>query len=60
MLTIDGVDDADEMRLTDEAFDILGFTQVCTERHESIDLTGHSVGGKNEFIQMHFIYHAFW
>ncbi|CAF0719696.1 unnamed protein product [Adineta steineri] len=26
MLTIDGVDDADEMRLTDEAFDILGFT----------------------------------
>ncbi|CAF3691463.1 unnamed protein product [Rotaria sordida] len=27
MLTIDGVDDAEEMRLTDEAFDILGFTQ---------------------------------
>ena len=30
MLTIDGVDDAEEMRLTDEAFDILGFTQVCS------------------------------
>jgi len=28
MLTIDNVDDAEEMRLTDEAFDILGFTQV--------------------------------
>ena len=28
MLTIDGVDDAEEMRITDEAFDILGFTQV--------------------------------
>jgi hypothetical protein len=32
MLTIDGVDDADEMRLTDEAFDILGFTQVHINR----------------------------
>ena len=30
MLTIDGIDDAEEMRLTDEAFDILGFTQVRT------------------------------
>ena len=28
MLTIDNVDDAEEMRLTDEAFDILNFTQV--------------------------------
>jgi myosin heavy chain 6/7 len=28
MLTIDGIDDDEEMRLTDEAFDILGFTQV--------------------------------
>ncbi len=28
MLTIDNVDDAEEMRLTSEAFDILGFTQV--------------------------------
>ncbi len=27
-ITIDGVDDQEEMRLTDEAFDILGFTQV--------------------------------
>ncbi|CAF1404896.1 unnamed protein product, partial [Didymodactylos carnosus] len=26
-LTIDGVDDAEEMKLTDEAFDILGFSQ---------------------------------
>ena len=26
-LTIDGVDDAEEMKLTDEAFDVLGFTQ---------------------------------
>ena len=29
MLTIDNVDDAEEMKLTDEAFDILGFTPVC-------------------------------
>ncbi len=28
MLTIDGVDDTEEMKLTDEAFDILGFNQV--------------------------------
>ena len=28
MLTIDGVDDAEEMKLTDEAFDILNFKQV--------------------------------
>ena len=28
MLTIDGIDDAEEMRLTDEAFDILNFKQV--------------------------------
>jgi len=28
MLTIDNVDDAEEMKLTDEAFDILGFTKV--------------------------------
>ncbi|CAF3613437.1 unnamed protein product [Adineta steineri] len=27
MLTIDNVDDAEEMRITDEAFDILGFTK---------------------------------
>ncbi|CAF3855076.1 unnamed protein product [Rotaria sordida] len=27
MLTIDNVDDADEMKITDEAFDILGFTK---------------------------------
>ena len=29
MLTIDNVDDAEEMKITDEAFDILGFTKVC-------------------------------
>ena len=28
MVTIDGVDDAEEMRITDEAFDVLGFTAV--------------------------------
>ena len=28
MLTIDGIDDAEEMRITDEAFDVLGFTKV--------------------------------
>jgi hypothetical protein len=29
MLTIDGVDDAEEMKATDDAMDILGFTPVC-------------------------------
>lgn len=28
MLTIDGVDDVEEMRATDEAMDILGFPKV--------------------------------
>ena len=28
MITIDNIDDAEEMKLTDEAFDILNFTQV--------------------------------
>jgi myosin heavy subunit len=31
MVTIDGVDDAEEMRITDEAFDVLGFTAVCND-----------------------------
>jgi myosin heavy subunit len=29
MLTIDGVDDSEEMKATDDAMDILGFTKVC-------------------------------
>ncbi len=29
MLTIDGVDDTEEMKATDEAMDILGFNPVC-------------------------------
>jgi len=29
MLTIDGVDDTEEMKATDDAMDILGFTPVC-------------------------------
>ena len=33
MLTIDGIDDVEEMKLTDEAFDVLGFTQVRIDRH---------------------------
>ncbi|CAF3919996.1 unnamed protein product [Rotaria sp. Silwood2] len=33
VLTIDGVDDVEEMRITDEAFDVLGFT---TEEKQSI------------------------
>ena len=34
MLTIDNVDDAEEMRVTDEAFDVLGFTPVCLKIKE--------------------------
>jgi myosin heavy subunit len=29
MLTIDGVDDTEEMKATDDAMNILGFTPVC-------------------------------
>ncbi len=29
MLTIDGIDDAEEMKATDDAMNILGFTAVC-------------------------------
>jgi myosin heavy subunit len=36
MLTIDGVDDVEEMRLTDEAFDILGFSQVSIHENHWI------------------------
>ncbi len=28
MITIDNIDDAEEMKMTDEAFDILNFTNV--------------------------------
>jgi hypothetical protein len=31
MLTIDNVDDAEEMKITDDSFDVLGFTKVCLE-----------------------------
>ena len=42
MLTIDNVDDAEEMRITDDSFDVLGFTKVRlewkSEGTETIDL----------------------
>jgi hypothetical protein len=42
MLTIDNVDDAEEMRITDEAFDILGFNKVCigfnNNKHEKEEI----------------------
>ena len=41
MLTIDGIDDVEEMRLTDEAFDILGFTQVCPARKNNGNIDGN-------------------
>ena len=31
MLTIDGIDDTEEMKLTDEAMDVLGFPQVGSD-----------------------------
>jgi myosin heavy subunit len=31
MLTIDGIDDTEEMKMTDEAMDVLGFTKVCRD-----------------------------
>ena len=33
MLTIDGIDDAEEMKLTDEAMDVLGFPKVRIDFH---------------------------
>jgi myosin heavy subunit len=35
MLTIDGVDDAEEMKATDDAMNILGFSAVCLFKYES-------------------------
>jgi myosin heavy subunit len=31
MLVIDGIDDVEEMKATDDAMDILGFTKVCVQ-----------------------------
>ncbi len=31
VVTIDNVDDAEEMKITDDAFDVLGFTKVGLE-----------------------------
>ena len=36
--TIDGVDDMEEMRLTDEAYDILGISQVWRETELSNEI----------------------
>ena len=43
MLTIDGIDDTEEMRLTNEAFDVLGFAQV------TVDLRGLKSVGVSRF-----------
>jgi hypothetical protein len=43
MLTIDNVDDAEEMRITDDAFDVLGFTKVSIESIQwSYMIDGHA------------------
>lgn len=39
VLEIDKVDDGEEMRATDQAFDILGFTQVKIFCHDKITYT---------------------
>ena len=63
MLTIDNVDDAEEMRLTDEAFDILGFTQV---KKSEFSFRGKTLlrlcqkGRKTKFVQMHGGDYALW
>ena len=65
MLTIDGIDDLEEMKLTDEAFDVLGFTQVRIDQHSlslgtraSISLS-NSPGREGQSLQVHVIHHAF-
>ena len=61
MLTIDGVDDAEEMRLTNEAFDVLGFTQVGIVQKSVVKrmLRDYFQGRENQSIQMHRRDHAF-
>ena len=61
MLTIDGVDDAEEMRLTNEAFDVLGFTQVGIVQRLVVKrmLRDRVQGRENQSIQMHCGDHAF-
>ena len=62
MLTIDNVDDAEEMKLTDEAFDVLGFTRVCSEIEWIVIcfFVGEMfIGRKIEYVQMYSGYYAF-
>jgi hypothetical protein len=50
----------EEMRLTDEAFNILGFSQVCLETSGgSVDEEGLLSGRKDQFVQMHCCHYAF-
>lgn len=60
MLTIDGVDDVEEMRLTDDAFDILGFTQVCLDslKRSTRSFRRSRTGREDQSVQMHGIDHA--
>lgn len=65
MTTIDNVDDAEEMRLTDEAFDILNFSQVIylNTYKKSIWMSINFVNfiaREDWFIQVYWCYHALW
>jgi myosin heavy subunit len=63
MLTIDNVDDAEEMRITDEAFDVLGFNKVSFEifmRYGIENIICKMLGGKIKYVQMYSSYYAFW
>lgn len=59
MLTIDNVDDAEEMKLTDEAFDVLGFTKVRPRVRDASKIRSSAiVGGEDEHVQVHGCDHA--
>lgn len=65
MLTIDGIDDTEEMKLTDEAMDILGFTQVCLairlkRSEKSVGHIRQTIGREGQLVPMYSGYHALW
>jgi hypothetical protein len=63
MLTIDGVDDVEEAKMTDESMDILGFAAVCVNYFEVLERFIRilkTIGGEAQLVQMYSGYNALW
>jgi hypothetical protein len=63
MLTIDGIDDTEEMKLTDEAMDILGFNKVCADHFKALEPFAFilkTIGREAQLVQMYSSYNALW